>query len=310
MDPNELEGICRAIQARDRHAENLKKASEETNPTLWWHHLIWSHNRQNKTANEKAKKLASLQSKIDENEKKITPDGVQHLARMIATELWKDAAKSVLSNKNPFGQAAVGQFPGILQLALKRREKFILVVGQRQLSFTLADLPDINKHLTDGFIETNARDIICTYDAIAASTEFVHKRYRNNDGDPEMIVQHLKSGLRAKFTINKPGFGTVFSKPYDIESIDPEKPGNLIHWEQYTGLGIGGLIYTEAHCLAPDVRWVKGLTSEYSTPLRTKLHADNPHIWDSQCAWCEKNLVRLGIRSWSHADQDFFTNHP
>ncbi|WP_104062062.1 hypothetical protein [Arthrobacter sp. 4R501] len=45
-------------------------------------------------------------------------------------------------------------------------------------------------------IESNVRAIIAERAAIAASTNFLHKRFTDSEGNGAMFVQHVASGLR------------------------------------------------------------------------------------------------------------------
>jgi hypothetical protein len=169
----------------------------------------------------------------------------------------------------------------------------------------LADLHDVAELLTETFIESSARKTIASRRAVAASTEYVYKR-ADDGGRPTLTIQHRASGLRARFTITSPGLGVVYSKPYDIDSIDPEKPGKLVWWDSYVGLGIGKGIYSEAHRLAPEVRWQTSTLSDHSRALRKKLHAEDPYVWAGHCGWCDVNLPV----SWKEAPQSSFSGHP
>ncbi|WP_104062061.1 hypothetical protein [Arthrobacter sp. 4R501] len=109
--------------------------------------------------------------------------------------------------------------------------------------------------------------------------------------------------------ITEQGFGSVYSKPYNIQSIDPDKPDTSGDWEMYVGLGIGMNLYQEGHRLMPGVRWMSSAYSAYSQQLRKKLHAANPYIWNASCTWCDAKLRTQSIYSWQDADQQFFTDH-
>lgn len=292
-----LEDVCRAIQARAEHAGRLEKAVEASR-MLPWHRFaersFWK------------REIASSQDQVARCDKQIRLKDVLRLADMAGVRLWHRAAETVIPDKNTFGRAAQDHFDEILELAVKGRDDFALYVGRR--SFLLSNLPTVAEHVTEAFIESNARKAIAERAAVAASPVFAHEIYQDANNQTVMIIQHLASGLRARFSMLN-GTGTVFSKPYSIESIDPDNPGTLGDWESYVGLGIGERIYAEAHRLAPDVRWVSGASSPYSTQLRQKLHATNPYIWSARCPWCEQNLEKFGI-SWDAATQEFFNDHP
>ncbi|MET3172974.1 UNVERIFIED_ORG: hypothetical protein ABIB52_000802 [Arthrobacter sp. UYCu721] len=298
MDP--LESVCRAIHARDGHVRSLEKAKNASGMLPWYRFGERSRLRA---------EIASLHSLIAVANEQVGPDGVLRLANRAGARLWHQAAETVIPNKNPYGRAAQEHFDAILEPALDGRDDLVLFHMHPRTS-RLSSLPDVAEHLTGSFIESNVRDIIAERAAVAASPVFAHELYQNRDNQPAMIVQHIASGLRAMFTEVRPGMGAVFSKPYNIRSIDPENPGTAVQWESYVGLGIGERIYAEAHRLEPEVRWMSGASSPYSTRLREKLHAANPYIWSGSCHWCEQKLVQLGIYSWDAADKKFFNDHP
>lgn len=128
-----------------------------------------------------------------------------------------------------------------------------------------------------------------------------------SDGEPATVLQHAASGLRGRFSINQlDGFGEVFSKPYDIPSINPEAPDdNGWRWELYAGLGIGRRLYLAATDIHPHVRWRARVLSAYTAPLRSRLHAADPHRWAGHCAWCDEQRI-----IWREADPDDFEQHP
>jgi hypothetical protein len=299
MDP--LENVCRIVHARGGHIRNLEKAESASGRIPWY--SIGERSR-------RRLEIASLRTLVAVCNKQIGPDGVLRLANLAGSLLWHRAAQTVIPNKNPYGRAAQEHFETILELALKGKDDLELFPLQGGQSYSrLSDLPEVAEHLSRSFIEVTVRGIIAERAAVAASTVFAHQR-SVDDNRPVMTVQHIASGLRAKFTLKEPGIGAVFSKPYNIQSIDPENPGISTQWENFVGLGIGEQIYREAHRLDPDVRWLSGATSSYSTRLREKLHASDPYIWSGRCDWCENKLAHHGLYSWRDADKEFFIDHP
>lgn len=102
------------------------------------------------------------------------------------------------------------------------------------------------------------------------------------------------------------------AKPYDIKSIDPENPGEPWGWSDFVGLGIGQRIYQKAQELEPQLRWDHGTLSDYSRPLRKKLHSADPYVCNwSSCPWCRKNvpLPQPGFEQWRNAGRSAFTGH-
>ena len=127
------------------------------------------------------------------------------------------------------------------------------------------------------------------------------------EGGPMVVLQHAASGLRGRFAVDPvDGFGDVFSKPYDIPSINPNNPhddGN--RWELYAGLGIGRRLYLAAGELHPHIRWRAGIQSPYAAPLRTRLHNADPYHWAGHCAWCNERRI-----IWREAEPAEFSEHP
>jgi hypothetical protein len=127
------------------------------------------------------------------------------------------------------------------------------------------------------------------------------------EGNPMTVLQHAASGLRGRFAVDPfDGFGDVFSKPYDIPSINPDNPhddGN--RWELYAGLGIGRRLYLAAAELHPHIRWRAGIQSPYAAPLRTRLHDADPYHWGASCTWCNERRI-----IWREADPTELAEHP
>lgn len=296
-DPMEV--VARAIQSRDECARELQQVQQAAQMLPWYSFLQRRPLQQ---------AITSLRSRIEASEQRIDPTSVLDIAYQAGSRVWSDAAQTVIPKKNIYGRAALEHFEEILELALKGRDAVHLWIGRD--SFELASLPDVTALLTEGFLRINARRIITERLAVAASTDFLRESFENTDGHQVMIIQHAASGLRAVFTIRDDGYGSVYAKPYRIDSIDPENPGTAGNWERYAGLGIGEKIYREAHGLMPDVRWSSHAMTDYSARLRQKLHFSDPYTWSASCPWCGPKLDRTRIYSWDKTDREFFTDHP
>lgn len=292
MDP--LESTARAIRARTNRAKELADRERDLKATPWWDIPERLSLRSS---------IAVLHKELDECTTKITVENLQQLAEFASAYLWAEAAKIVIPGKNPFGPAVHDHFDQILQMSLKNLVELQLPVSQWPIP--LADLPEVAALLTPTFIESSAQRITEARRVVAESTEYLYKR-ANDGGKPTLTIQHKASGLRARFTLTTPGFGVVYSKPYDIDSIDPDKPGKLVWWDSYVGLGIGKGIYSEAHRLTPDVRWQTSTLSDHSRALRKKLHAEVPYVWAGHCGWCDTNIPR----GWQKATPSSFSGHP
>ncbi|MEO3931391.1 hypothetical protein WMO79_01070 [Micrococcaceae bacterium Sec7.4] len=289
-----LESTARAIRGRRNRTKELADRERDLRSTSWWDLPERLSLRSS---------IAVLHRELGEYTEKITPENLQQLAEYAGAQLWSEAAAIVTPGKNPFGPAARDRFDAILQASLENLGELQLPVSQWPIP--VADLPDLAAILTPTFIESNANRIFDARRAVAESTEYLYERC-DDGGKAALIIQHKTSGLRARFTLTAPGFGTVYSKPYDIDSIDPDRPGKLVWWESYVGLGIGRGIYSEAHRLSPEIRWRTSTLSDHSRALRRKLHVGNPYIWAGHCEWCDRNLS-LG---WEKSTPASFAAHP
>lgn len=299
---NDFTALCRTITAREKRARNLAEAEQRLDGTPWYR---WMQCRSLRL------RIASLRDEIEMLNSKVSSDSVLGLASSIASDLWSRAAAEIVPKKNPYGRAAQERFEEILGRAVELGCGWEVWDHRSSASFPLSGLPEVEALVTAESIASQARREISRLAAIAASPELIHDYDRDADGKLRLWVQHVASGLRATFTMDGDGFGGVLSKPYSLGSIDPKKPGTLHDWQQYTGLGIGRRIYEEAHRLEPTVRWGGGLLSEYSAPLRKRLHSADPYVWDwSSCKWCEQNLRQQGVFHWMDASRSMFHGHP
>jgi hypothetical protein len=293
--------LCRTIQDREKLAVSLASVERRLAETPWYR---W------KQRSDLRRRAAELSLQIADRNSKINDEEVRALANDIRWSLWDQAVSSIIPNKNSYGPAARERFDVILDVAVELGEDH--VVYKDGWSFPLSRLPEVRALLTRDSMGSTARGIIDKRAAIAESTDYLHSYVEDSEGHRKLIIQHRASGLRGSFTVTSAGMGSVGSKPFEIESIDPERPGKLEVWQPYVGLGIGTGIYAEAHRLEPDVRWWTnfGTLSDYSRPLRRKLHAANPYIWAGPCEWCNVNLDKDGIYAWTLAPRSWFNAHP
>lgn len=299
------ENLCGAVSARDRHRRRLKQAKGTVVTVPWYR---FSEKRYQKE--QIRERIAEIESQIASYESQITPEAVNGAAHLAATELWAKGAASLIPNKHRYGRAAQAEFARILQAALAARSDYEFTFGiGGATKYRLDEQPEVNECLTEEFVSSAVRDAMADHQAIAASTNFINKQFADLEGHRVIIVQHVESSMRARFVQNGNGFGSVYSKSDDIDSIDPENPGRPALWERYLGLGIGRGIYAEAQRLTPEVRWQNSAFSDHSRALRKKLHAADPYIWDGHCSWCGENLPLQGI-DWMQATRTSFDAHP
>jgi hypothetical protein len=299
---NDFGTLCRTIQACEKLVHRLAEAERRLADIPWYRWMQRRGLRQ---------RITSLRGEIETLNSRISEEHVQGLANYIGSVLWDRAAAKIVPKKNPYGSAALAQITDIRDLALKNSHDYEFWDHRSGASFPLGALPEVKEMITSTFIESNARREINELAVIAASPELIHEYDRDYEGKLRLWVQHVASGLRAVFTLHGDGFGRVESKSYKLGSIDPQKPGTLDDWGRYTGLGIGRRLYEKAHELEPTVRWGAGVLSEYSAPLRRRLHSADPYVWDwSSCLWCDANLRKQGIHHWMDASRSSFVGHP
>jgi len=161
--------------------------------------------------------------------------------------------------------------------------------------------------LTPSAAEQCARENVEAVQLVVDDPTIYVQQATASDGGPRTVLQHAASGLRGRFTVDRfDGFGVIFSKPYDIPSINPNDPYDAgEHWERYAGLGIGRRLYLAAAELHPHIRWGAGQQSPYAAPLRSRLHNADPTRWDGYCAWCRERLI-----TWRSAGTSKFAQHP
>jgi hypothetical protein len=123
-------------------------------------------------------------------------------------------------------------------------------------------------------IEAMIRRELGRYADVAADDTFLVDQWSVVSGN-RMIVQHKRSGLRARFSTDDRVYGSALAKSYEVPSIDTSDPD----YSDYYGLGIGTRIYLEASRRWPNVRWSIGVVNENSAPMRRSLHARDPHRW-------------------------------
>lgn len=169
------------------------------------------------------------------------------------------------------------------------------------------DDPLLHGMLTAPAAERLARENVAAVRQVVNDPTIYLLRTTTPEGDPMTVLQHAASGLRGRFAIDHvDGFGDVFSKPYDIPSINPDAPhddGN--RWERYAGLGIGRRLYLAAAALHPHVRWRAGVQSPRAAPLRSRLHNADPYRWAGHCTWCvERRII------WRDTNPADLEQHP
>lgn len=234
------------------------------------------------------------------------PDNpIGSVATQLILDAWTHAASNIAPARNPF-------HPSLTPRQSERANDISDQLSTSLLRATLpdraavetTDVPGLLEHLTPEMITATLHLEGRRRHQIAADPEMISDTGITATGQEETCIQHKASGLRALFILHADGFGSVYSKPYRIDSIDPENPGTCTGWRDYVGLGIGARIYQQATALHPHVRWKTSAVSTYSSAVRRKLHARDPYRWESTCDWCSERLL------WQQADVVDFLSHP
>lgn len=234
------------------------------------------------------------------------PDNpVGTVATQLILDRWTQEASYIAPARNPF-------HPSLARHQSKQADSISELLSDSLLRASLpdraavetADVPGLIEHLTPELITTTLRREGQRRHRIATDPVMITRTTIDPQGLETTCVQHKASGLRALFTIRDDGIGSVYSKPYRIDSVDPENPGPCTGWHDYIGLGIGTRIYQHAAKQHPSVRWKTSAVSTYSSAVRRKLHARDPYHWEHSCGWCSEHLV------WQYAAEADFLTHP
>lgn len=217
------------------------------------------------------------------------------------------------SHRNPYHREVLSQLDDLSRrtatAALQSKAPTIssaAAFGQQWLAYS-----HVAQLLTAERTESLIVRIVNVLREIANDPVFLYRPYITADGTSGYRVQHKASGLRGDFTLSetgRPHIGTVFSKPYNLRSIDPDNhPGEILNdWERYVGLGIGKKLYQAAAQLMPETRWQSSVASTYAAGARTRLHLADPWRWQgSGCTWCHDHDTL-----WAEASPEFFADHP
>lgn len=183
------------------------------------------------------------------------------------------------------------------------------------VKFAVEQVPELHHRVSDpGFVEGAIRAYLSGIRDVALDRTMLVARGETHDGGDLMLVQHKASGLRATFNESTPRpFYGAYSKPYKIENIDPDRtetPGaRCPGWRDWAGMGIGATIYRHAATVLPDARFLRGMTSDYSRPLRSRLHQEDPFRWENggECDWCREHVIEWRDPALTRDD---FADHP
>lgn len=204
------------------------------------------------------------------------------------------------SLRNPFHLRTLGMLDEVVPFVMERR-------GVREgFADVVDDLPPLAKRLNRAGIEEFLRAEIARRQAVAADPVLLVQHQpaeldevqSHRGGEQWLIVQHKASGMRARFAYHPDKVeGKVYSRPYGIVSIDPDRiedpQDRAPEWQDYAGLGIGTKLYLRAAEELSDVRWGATSVSPYAEPLRTKLHAIDPWRWRSRTCTCYETWGEL-----------------
>lgn len=232
-------------------------------------------------------------------------DPIGTLARALVENEWQHLAQ-YFSNANP-NHPRLDALREMLAPRVAAAARGLPAAHRRDLKFNAAEVPGLSARLTAEYALAVMSERSEALAKIAADPVML-ARPGVKAKAPALTIQHKASGLRARFVLedSSPGYGTVFSKPYEINSIDPANPGHCSDWETYVGLGIGTQIYLEGERLNPGIRWRTQATRDGSRGVRRKLHASNPHTWqDADCTWCNNMTI-----SWDTATAADYERHP
>lgn len=179
---------------------------------------------------------------------------------------------------------------------MQQANRVYMIGSDYTVTLPVAQLPELHERVSDPmFVERAIRTFLTDVRSVALDPTMLTATGATYDGGHRLVVQHKASGLRASFNESSPRpFYGAYSKPYKIRSIDPDRqedPGSLAEgWRDWVGMGIGTRIYLHAASVLPEARFFRSMTSDYSRPLRSRLHAQDPFRWENggDCDWCRK----------------------
>lgn len=196
---------------------------------------------------------------------------------------------------NPFGRVALDRLDELSSLFTGDPPSLLReLIGHADV----AEVTELAERLTPEQVRKVIVAEVERRAAVAADPVILHEYVVDPRGRPGLIVQHRASGLRAHFGYaDNPGF--VFSKPYSIGSIDPDRPddpeasGGSQDWSAYTGLGIGGRLYRRGAEMLPEYRWRSTAGPDAARALRRRLHREAPWRWHSAECSCDPVWTEL-----------------
>lgn len=165
------------------------------------------------------------------------------------------------------------------------------------------ELPQLAERLTPAAVQATITAEIERLQEIARDPVFLDKEVDDPRGRG-LVVQHRASGMRVMFHPAGESPGTVFAKPYKIDSIDPDEPArDSSWWMEFQGLGVGAKVYLRGAELLPDLRWRDTSGPDEARALRRKLHAIDPYTWHlgkCVCSQAWKDFTRDEATAASH----------
>lgn len=204
------------------------------------------------------------------------------------------------SRFNPFSPRVLSQLDEVTAAVLQTPALSLWVDD------ILDDLPELAERLTPAAVQATITAEVERLQEIACDPVFLDKEVEDPRGRG-LVVQHQASGMRVMFIPAGESPGTVFAKPYKIDSIDPldqgKFPPDSSWWMEYQGLGIGAKVYRRGAELLPDLRWRDASGSVEARALRRKLHAIDPYTWDlgrCSCSPAWKDFTRDEAAAASH----------
>lgn len=235
----------------------------------------------------------------------LDPEAVDRLVDQVIGGIFAQL-RGASTHRNPFHSEVLSDLSEWATLT----HNAVLAASVRYIlssnSYPVARFPEIAARLRTDRVRDQIERTVDSYAAISAGETFLTQVQYPISGGSAFLVQHLASGLRARFILDRDdNIGRIFSKPYGIRSIAPEGT-QTPEWECVVGLGIGQRIYQRGAAEFPGYRWASAMPSDYARGLRRKLHKIDPYTWQfGECSWCNGPEV-----IWRNAARSDFINHP
>lgn len=244
------------------------------------------------------------QRQAEERLAAVSPQRWGEISRAVTDHVVR-RVRSTMTHRHPFHLEVLDEIEEVVELVLEHVGEVYLGEDPTDFQFatTVDTVPQVAQRIDADAIEEFIREGVEHYQVVAAGSQLLTE-WRD---EQVLVVQHQASGLRARFTVEEDGFGSVYSKSYKIRSIDPRDDGRVggdrIH--DFYGLGIGEQLYLRGAEEIPGVRWMSGVSSVPAKRVRRRLHRRDPYVWEGQCHWCAERKIL-----WELAGAAQFAGHP